>query len=221
MHQDRSAGGSPISIVSALAVALTGCGSEKPPPERPRVYWSNSPPQCPVDHTREFFCDDLAPLTSGRPAPPPYESCPVESESHDGLFEPVPPVSVFDPTYTAHVRLRAPPGHSCCYSWCSRLELPVLSAREQWLSCKTVSAFREQFCIAEPELGTSAPANAYFPKCPAAIVPPEKAVFAVPSAAGFDAAATWDRRSHGQRDCCYAWCSQAPPASGLQGSGRQ
>lgn len=71
--------------------------------------------------------------------------------------------------------------------------------------------------MSEPEQGSSLPAASPFDKCAAAVVPPAKAVFAVPEAAILDAQATGTHRSKGQSECCYAWCSQAPPGSGLQG----
>jgi hypothetical protein len=172
---------------------------------------------CQIDHTREFHCDDLAPRSSGRPAPPPFDNCPVKSEAHTGAFEPVPPVSVLDPTYTEYMRKRTPPGHVCCFSWCSPVPLAAVNPRERWETCQTSAAFREQFCMGEPEGGTSAPAGRAFPMCPAGIVPPAKVVFSVPKAALFDERVTSEHRSKGYRDCCYSWCSQAPPTSGLQG----
>ena len=34
------------------------------------------------------------------------------------------PVALFDEDYTAYIRRRMPPGHSCCYSWCGPIRLP-------------------------------------------------------------------------------------------------
>lgn len=70
--------------------------------------------------------------------------------------------------------------------------------------------------MSEPEQGTTASAGGPFDKCALAIVPPAKAVFSVPQSALLDTNATAAHRSKGQAECCYAWCSQAPPGSGLQ-----
>ncbi len=69
--------------------------------------------------------------------------------------------------------------------------------------------------MAELEAGTSEPVGSPFDRCPAAIVPPAKVVFSAPEAALFDVQLTMTHRGKGQADCCYAWCSQAPPGSGL------
>jgi hypothetical protein len=181
------------------------------------VYWANSPPECPVDHTREYFCDELMPLAAGAPAPAPYENCPVQTESHTGRFPSTPPVAVFDPSYTEHTRQRAPPGHACCYSWCSRLELGNPDPAAAQAACGAPSAFREEMCFPAPERGTSQPAHPAFAACPVAIVPPRGVSFSVPESALFDERATADRQRVGISDCCYSWCSEAPPTSGLGG----
>jgi hypothetical protein len=46
-------------------------------------------------------------------------------------------------------------------------------------------------------------------------VPPAKAVFSAPDSAAFDSQSTYAHRAKGGSDCCYAWCSQAPPGSGI------
>jgi hypothetical protein len=157
------------------------------------------------------------PLATGAPAPEPYENCPVQTEQHVSRFEDAPPVSVFDPDYTKHTRLRSPPGHSCCYSWCSKLTLaePDPAAADE--ACRSPKAFREEFCFAAPETGTSEPASSSFPACPVAIVPPVGESFSKPASALFDERATAVRHRNDQTDCCYSWCSDAPPASGLAG----
>ena len=69
----------------------------------------------------------------------------------------------------------------------------------------------------QPERGTTLSVGAPFEACPAAIVPPAKAVFSSPDAALFDFGLTSKHRSEGQSECCYAWCGKAPPGSGMQG----
>jgi hypothetical protein len=48
-----------------------------------------------------------------------------------------------------------------------------------------------------------------------AISPPQAAVFSSPESAPFDAAVTTAHRTKGGSECCYSWCSQAPPGSGI------
>jgi hypothetical protein len=160
------------------------------------------------------------PLASGAPAPAPYENCPVHTETHAGRFESTPPVAVFDPSYTEHIRRRAPPGHACCYSWCSRLELAAPAPVAAQAECATTAAFREELCFTAPEKGTSQPAHPAYSACPVAVVPPRSVSFSVPGAAHFDERATAARRQVGLAECCYSWCSQAPPTSGMEGRGR-
>jgi len=204
-------------LLIAVSGVLTwqGCGSSskaaKVPPHDARAA------VCKVDQTREFYCDDLLPLSAALPAPPPYDTCPSSIESAVGQYDPPPKVALFDSSYTEYIRKRAPPGHSCCYSWCSSFKIGDPRAPSAQASCTTAAAFREEYCMSEPEQGTSLSAAAPFDKCAAAVVPPAKAVFAVPEAAMLDTNATGTKRSKGQAECCYAWCSQAPPGSGLQG----
>jgi hypothetical protein len=40
--------------------------------------------------------------------------------------------------------------------------------------------------------------------------------FARPEAAPFDPAITGERRGQGFQECCYGWCSIAPPGTGLE-----
>ncbi len=168
-----------------------------------------------MDQTREFFCDDLVP-SGGVPAPPPYEGCPWTIEYAAGDYEPPPAVAVFDAGHTEQMRKRAPPGHACCYSWCSKLAVKAAGVASDQTSCQTSTAFREEYCVREPEAGTSEPAGSGYGSCPSALVPPAKAVFSAPAAASFDPTLTASRRSQGDPLCCYAWCSQAPSGSGLE-----
>jgi hypothetical protein len=193
-----------------LPFGFSGCGSAAKAPAK-----AAHAEACGVDHSREYFCEDLLPIATSLPAPAPYEACPAEIDSPTSEYEPGPSFGLFDASYTEYTRKRAPPGHSCCYSWCNAVKLADPSAESIREACRTASAFREEYCMAEPEAGTSKSAGGQFDKCPAAIVPPAKAVFMVPDAAAFDAPATAAHRGKGQQDCCYAWCSQAPPGSGI------
>jgi hypothetical protein len=205
-----------LAISAALSVALA-CGSSQPEARQPqdKAYWQHSPKQCARDEVREYFCDELLPLESALPAPEPYENCPASVESHVGVHQPVPPVAVFDADYTKHIRLRAPPGHSCCYSWCTALDLAD-PAKAPTALCQDPRAFRERYCLPELEGGTSAPVGGAYPSCPTAIVPPSGVSFARPEAAPFDPGITGERRGQGFQECCYGWCSIAPPGTGLE-----
>ena len=194
-----------------LPLGFFGCGSsaEKPPP---KVAHAEA---CGVDRSREYFCEDLLPIATSMPAPAPYQACPAEIDSPTSDYEPGPSYGLFDASYTEYTRKRAPPGHSCCYSWCNVVRLADPGSPSIREACQTGAAFREEYCMGEPEAGTSLSVGSPYAKCPAAIVPPAKAVFKAPDAAAFDAQATAARRGKGQQDCCYAWCSQAPPGSGI------
>jgi len=170
---------------------------------------------CGIDQTREYFCEDLLPLATSMPAPSPYDACPSTIDEPASDYDPPPAYGLFDTSYTEYTRKRAPPGHSCCYSWCDRVKLADAGAPSIQNACRMATAFREEYCMAEPEGGSANPAGAPYDRCPAAIVPPAKVVFSAPDAAAFDARATATHRAKGEVDCCYAWCSQAPPGSGI------
>ena len=197
-----------------LALGLSECG--RPPP---KAAPAGPPPHlalCRQDETREYFCEDLLPFTTSNPAPAPYQSCPSVVDSPASQYFPPPDVGFFDTSYTEYTRKRAPPGHSCCYSWCSPVRLADPGAPSIQTACATATAFREEFCMEEPEAGSRLSVGAPFDRCPVAIQPPQAAVFSVPESAAFDATLTAAHRGKGQSHCCYAWCSQAPPGSGLQ-----
>lgn len=202
-------------LVAALPIAFgfAGCGgSSAPKPARTAAGHAEA---CGVDETREYFCEDLLPLATTMPAPSPYEACPASIDEPASEYEPPPSYGLFDTSYTEYTRKRAPPGHSCCYSWCNKVKLADASAPSIRNACRMATAFREEYCMAEPEGGSSDPVGSPYVRCPAAIVPPAKAVFAAPDSAAFDVQSTAVHRSRGQLDCCYAWCSQAPPGSGI------
>jgi hypothetical protein len=153
-------------------------------------------------------------LNAAIAAPPPYQACPESIDEPSGEYD-SPDIGLFDSTYTEYTRKRAPPGHSCCYSWCSKVKLADPYVPSVHAACQTATAFREEYCMGEMEGGTSESVGAPFERCPVAIVPPAKVVFSAPEAALFDSQLTASHRGKGQADCCYAWCSQAPPGSGL------
>lgn len=204
-----------MSILAAalpLSIGFAGCGSSVKKKDPATAAHAEA---CGVDETREYYCEDLLPIATSMPAPSPYEACPAMIDAPASEYEPGPAYGLFDTGYTEYTRKRAPPGHSCCYSWCDKVKLADASAPSIQNACRTASAFREEYCMAEPEGGSKDPVGGPYDHCPAAIVPPRKAVFSAPDAAAFDAQATAARRGKGDASCCYAWCSQAPPGSGL------
>jgi hypothetical protein len=203
-----------FSVVLVVCVLHSGCGGKPRGAEAPGPAAHTA--VCGIDDTREYFCEELLPPTTSMPAPSPFESCPSVIDSPDSMFTPAPSVGLFDTSYTVYMRKRAPPGHSCCYSWCSHVKLGDPSAPSIQTTCASGAAFREEYCMEEPEVGTALSVGVPFDHCPAAIVPPRKAVFSVPESAPFDAQITSTHRGKGQAHCCYAWCSLAPPGSGLQ-----
>ncbi|MEZ4223759.1 MAG: hypothetical protein R3B13_22615 [Polyangiaceae bacterium] len=198
-----------------LSLVLAACASHEVQPEQPAQsgVWSNSPSVCGVDQVREYHCEELLPRESTLPAPPPFEACPSSIDSHAGVHGPVPPIALFDSDYTAHTRRRMPPGHSCCYSWCAPLTLAAPSQVLPNSGCTADASMRETYCFDVPESGTSQPAPQPFDRCPSVVQPSEATAFAVPKAAPFDATVTTNRRSSGFNECCYSWCSKAPPVS--------
>jgi hypothetical protein len=213
----RLSGFSSVSLVSLSLVAIqlvsVGCGgtggpTKAPPPEKHLAV-------CRVDETREYFCEDFLPITTSNPAPAPYQSCPSVIVSPASVYFPPPDVGLFDTSYTEYTRKRAPPGHSCCYSWCNAIKLSDPRAPSIQEACAQATAFHEEFCMEEPEAGTLISVGSPFDRCPAAISPPQAAVFSSAESAPFDAALTTAHRTKGQAHCCYSWCSQAPPGSGI------
>ncbi|HEX4337694.1 MAG TPA: hypothetical protein VH062_17390 [Polyangiaceae bacterium] len=200
-----------LVVVLLLPAGFAGCGGSA----ARKTAKSAHAEACAIDQTREYYCEDLLPLATSMPAPSPYEACPAMLDDPASEYDPAPPFGLFDTSYTEYTRKRAPPGHSCCYSWCDKVKLADASAPSIQTACRTATAFREEFCMAEPEGGASDGANAPYDRCPAAIVPPARAVFSSPDSAAFDAQQTAAHRAKGGSDCCYAWCSQAPPGSGL------
>ena len=171
---------------------------------------------CKEDQVREYFCDDLLPLTSSRPAPAPFDNCPATTDIRNGSFKAIGHVAAFDPSFTEYTRRRVPPGHSCCYGWCAQVEIadPALASPA---ACRDANGLRESFCMRELEGGTSLPAPSPYERCPAALEPPEVASFSAPKSALLEASQTAQRRRDKQlADCCYAWCSIAPAGTVLK-----
>jgi hypothetical protein len=202
------------AALAALAGAFGGCSSSPPPTDTarsPAGLWSHSPEVCGPDEVREYQCEELISTQPAMPAPAPYESCPMNLESPVGVHAEAPPVAIFDRDYTAHIRRRAPPGHSCCYSWCARLRIVDSDQVAPSGGCDGGHQMREQYCFDELEGGASDPAPAPFARCPAAIAPPQGVAFAAPKAAAFDPQISATRRAQSFKECCYGWCSAAPP----------
>jgi hypothetical protein len=171
---------------------------------------------CGEDEVREYFCDDLLPLSSSRPAPEPYDNCPASADARHGAFRALGSVAGFDPGFTAYTRKRVPPGHSCCYGWCAKVTIadPNQAAPN---ACSDSSGFHESICLRELEGGTSLPASRPFEGCPLAIKPPEVLSFSAPSSALLDAEQTAQRRRDVQlAECCYGWCSKTPAGTVLK-----
>ncbi len=179
--------------------AAVGAGERQP-----------APTQCARDEVREYFCDDLLPLLSARPAPEPYERCPAASDIRAGKFPAAGSLAEFDVEFTAYTRRRVQPGHSCCYGWCATVKPASVSSAAP-ADCRDSAGLREGFCMREPEGGTSAPAASPFEHCPSALAPPEVVAFAAPASARLDVAQTTQRRRETLlADCCYGWCSSTP-----------
>jgi len=171
---------------------------------------------CARDQVRESFCDDLLPLSSSRPAPEPYDNCPGSTDIRPGAYPPVGRVAGFDPGLTDYTRARVQPGHSCCYSWCAKIELGEPSEAAP-AACRDAYGLPETYCMRELEGGSAVPATSPFERCAAAIRPPESVAFSVPASALLDLLLTAQRRNDTKlRECCYAWCSKAPAGTVLK-----
>lgn len=199
--------GGPVLRAAALALLAGACSGEAK-----SASASGATPRTPCgpDEVREFTCDELLPRQSSKPALEPYEDCPAAVEDQGGEVAPTPRVASFDPDYTRHIRLRAPPGNACCYSRCSPLALVDPSTVRSDGGCGAVRAFREHWCAPTLESGSSEPASPPFDRCPVAVAPPRATSFSVPPGALLDPAYTSQRRSQGFDECCYSWCSQHP-----------
>lgn len=207
-------GGAWLVMGCSLVLACHGAESQA---ERAEQEQESAAP-CARDEVREYFCDDLLPLASSRPAPEPYDNCPATTDIRHGSFAPVGRVASFDLAYTAYTRRRVQPGHSCCYGWCAKVKVADASQAAP-LACRDSSGLRESFCMRELEGGTSTPSQSPYDRCPVAVKPPEVVAFAAPSSALLDLNQTSQRRRDVQLpDCCYGWCSVPPSGTVLKAS---
>ncbi|MCC6217748.1 MAG: hypothetical protein IT376_23015 [Polyangiaceae bacterium] len=200
-----------LIAVGAGATLAPACGAGAPAPRPPAAFGARSPERCAEDEIREYYCDELLPLASSLAAPEPYGSCPATVEPRAGRVEPLPAMAGFDSDYTAYMRRRTPPGHTCCYSWCSPLAVREPRDPPDDLGCRHPLAIRESFCFDELEGGASSPADGAYPGCPAALEPPRGVAFSAPPVVPFSPNATAGRRRYGFRECCYEWCSVGAP----------
>jgi hypothetical protein len=207
----------------SLAAAPSACSSkngETPEAQSPSGYDDEQtlvPVACGKDQVREYRCDALLPLSSSLPAPEPYSACPGVIDVVAPTYVPLAKTAAFDAVHTEFMRRRALPGHQCCYSWCARLEVRSVIDVPPAGGCDQPLAFPERHCLPEPEGRISKElAQAPFDRCPAAVRPPKAASFSVPAAAALHPGLTNERRGQGFGECCYAWCSIAPPGTGLE-----
>lgn len=205
-----------INVVHGLVATALACGRREAPLGPPQTEKGDGQ-VCARDWAREYLCDELLPLGSSLPAPPPYTNCPSTVEGAYGELEARSRVIVFDPSYTRYTRHRLPPGNTCCYSWCSQVTIVDPNRVDPYARCRHPLAMRETYCVDELESGTSTPGFPPYERCPRAISPPAARVFFAPGGALFDSVLTLQKRQQGFGQCCYAWCSLAPPNSGLQG----
>jgi hypothetical protein len=200
--------------LSALGLAGACSGAKPKDAERATADGSGPPPACHKDEVREYFCDDLLPFISEKPAPEPYQTCPSSVGVKGNVFPPTSSWARFDASRTEWTRKRVPPGHACCYSWCSILAVAAVDAIDV-NSCRQPHAMAERLCVSTAENGVSDSAAAPNEGCAAAVVPPPGVAFTPPKAAGLDLQATAEKRSQGVSECCYGWCSKAPLGTGL------
>jgi len=200
--------------LSALWLAVACSGSKQKGPEAAGEDLSGPPPACQKNEVREYFCDDLLPFNSEKSAPEPYQTCPSNVGVKGNIFVPTSSWARFDIPRTEWTRKRVPPGHACCYSWCSTLVAGDVEAIDV-AACQQPNAMPERLCISTAEAGVSDAAAAPNEGCSAAIVPPAGVAFTPPKAAGLELRATAEKRSQGLSECCYGWCSKAPLGTGL------
>jgi hypothetical protein len=172
------------------------------------------PPACHKDEVREYLCDDLLPVSSEKPAAEPYQTCPSNVGVKGNVFPATSTWARFDVARTEWTRKRVPPGHACCYSYCSKLALADVDQVDT-AACSQPNAMPERLCISTSEAGVSDAAASPNELCAAAVAPPPGVAFTPPKAAALDVRATAERRGQGLSECCYGWCSKAPLGTGL------
>jgi hypothetical protein len=209
-----------VASLGALPSACRSGSGDGREAEAPEGYDDEArlrPVACGDDQVREYRCESLLPLSSALPAPEPYAACPGVIDLVEPMYVPIAKTAGFDAVHTEFMRRRAPPGHQCCYSWCGKLDVARVRDVPPGSRCNEPLAFPEKFCMPEPESGISTErASGPFERCAAAVRPPQGAAFSVPSAALFHPQITNERRGLGFSECCYAWCSIAPPGTGLE-----
>jgi hypothetical protein len=198
----------------ALWLAVACSSTKQKGPETAVEDLSGPPPPCRKNEVREYFCDNLLPFNSDKAAPEPYQTCPNNVGVKGNVFQPTSSWARFDIPRTEWTRKRVPPGHACCYSWCSTLVIADVDDIDA-TACQRPNAMAEQLCISAVEAGVSGAAAAPNEGCSAAVVPPAGVAFTPPKAAGLDLQATAEKRSQGLSECCYGWCSKAPLGTGL------
>lgn len=206
-----------VVVGSLLLAAVVACASNEEQVAAPGSAAALAPRPCGEDEVREYQCEALLPLGPALSAPEPYGSCPITMEVGFSHYPTTVDQARFDARYTDYIRKRSSPGHNCCYSWCAKAKIADPAEVVPGSGCQSPLAFRESYCLTEPESGISGtPAAPPYDRCPAAIEPPKAAAFSVPKAALLDQKSTSSRRAQGRPECCYAWCSNAPPGSGLE-----
>jgi hypothetical protein len=203
-----------LSLSALVWVAAACAGSKQKAPEAAADAGSGPPPPCRKSEVREYFCDDLLPYSSDKPAPEPYQTCPSNVGVKGNVFPPTSSFARFDIPRTDWTRKRVPPGHACCYSWCSTLAVADPDDVNA-SACQQPNAMREKLCVSAAEAGVADAAAAPNEQCSVAIAPPAGVAFTPPKAAALDLQATAERRSQGLFECCYGWCSKAPLGTGL------
>jgi hypothetical protein len=203
-----------LAGLTALWLAIACSGSQQKPAEAAGEDQSGPPPPCHKNEVREYFCDDLLPFNSEKSAPEPYQTCPSNVGVKGNVFPPTSSSARFDAARTEWTRKRVPPGHACCYSWCSTLAVADVDQVDA-TSCQQPNAMPERMCISGAEAGVSDSAASPNEGCAVAVVPPPGVAFTPPKAAGLDLQATAEKRSQGLSECCYGWCSKAPLGTGL------
>jgi hypothetical protein len=205
------------AVVAGLAAwwLASACSAGRPKAAESAVDdAAGPPPACQLDEVREYFCDDLLPFNSEKAAPEPYQTCPSNVGVKGNVFAATSTRARFDPTRTEWTRKRVPPGHACCYSWCSKLVIADAEAVDV-NACLQPNAMRERLCISSAEAEVSEPAAAPNEGCAVAVTPPAGVAFTAPKAAALDLQATAEKRGQGLSECCYGWCSKAPLGTGL------
>jgi hypothetical protein len=199
-------------VLTWLAAACSG--SKQKAADTAEDDGSGPPPPCQKDEVREYLCDDLLPISSEKPAPEPYQTCPGAIGVKGSVFPATSTWARFDIPRTQWTRKRVPPGHACCYSWCSKLARADVGDVDP-ADCQQPNAMPERLCFSAAEAGVSDAAASPNEQCTAAVAPPPGVAFTAPKAAALDLRATAERRSQGLAECCYGWCSKAPLGTGL------